>query len=188
MVIQRCVYCGDSSCVKGEKCGYDRSHDGMFSTTASTNARPVLPYNSSNAKKNSGKAFGTELEHPIPGQVLRLIGEGGGYRQEYTVPIDKDVHRGGVSGAGGGISSTGSSLTSKGWAQHLASQDDFARVRLALTDEINAHLMNDKFTEEVAVSLKDWLVAQKEQEGRIDQAEFEELMQVLMNRYLDSRK
>lgn len=183
--VQRCVSCGDSSCVKGEKCGYDRSEDGLFSSHASTSALPVLPYGSSNAKKNSGKAFGTELEHPIPGQALRLIGEGAGYRQEYTIPIDKQVHRGGVSGAGGGISSTGSSHTSRGWAQHLAAQNDYGMVRDAMKDQINAHIMQGGFSEEVSIQIKDWLLAQRDQEGRIDQGEYDTLLNILLNRYHD---
>jgi hypothetical protein len=183
--IQRCVSCGDSSCVKGEKCGYDRSEGGLFSGASSSSALPVLPYGSSSAKKNSGKAFGTELEHPIPGQALRLTGQGSGYKQEYTIPIPVAVHRGGVSGSGGGISSTGSSATSKGWSKLLASQDDFGQVKSALTDQINSQLMNNNFNEQTAVQLKDWLVSQRDQSGRISQAEYETLLNILMNRYLN---
>jgi len=185
--IQRCVSCGDSSCVKGEKCGYDRSLGGLFSSSASSNALPVLPYNSSNAKKNSGKAFGTELEHPIPGQALRLTGQGGGYKQEYTIPIPVAVHRGGVSGSGGGISSTGSSSTSKGWSQYLASQDDFGQVKSAMTDQINSQLMNNNFNEQTAVQLKDWLVSQRDQAGRITNGEYQTLLNLLMNRYYSQK-
>jgi hypothetical protein len=181
--IQRCVSCGNSSCVKGEKCGYDRSEGGLFSSQSSSSAQPVLPYGSSNAKKNSGKTFGTELEHPIPGQALRLTGQGGGYQQEYTIPIPVEVHRGGVSGSGGGISSTGSSATSKGWSQFLASQNDFGQVKSALTDQINSQIMNNNFNEKTAVQLKDWLVSQRDQSGRISASEYETLLNMLLNRF-----
>ncbi|QRK06072.1 DUF4157 domain-containing protein [Archangium violaceum] len=183
--VQLCVHCGDNSCIKGEKCGYDRSMGGLFTTDAPA----VLPYYSSNAKKQSGKAFGTELEHPIPGQALRLMGQGGGYRQEYVVPTDTAVHRGAVSGAGGGISSTGSSSTSRGWAQHLANlPTNFDVVRSSLTEQINAHLTQEAFSESVAQQLSDWLVAQQQQAGRITAVEREQLQTLLMNRYLDNKK
>jgi hypothetical protein len=186
--IQRCVSCGDNSCVKGEVCGYDRTLGGLFSDTVGSNAPGVLPYNSSNAKKQSGKALGTELEHVIPGAALRQMGEGGHYRQEYTVPLPVSVHRGGVSGAGGGISSTGSSSTSKGWAVHLSSQaTDYDVVRRSLTDGINAMLMQRSFTEQLAVQYSDWLQAQYAQEGRITQQQLAELRQLLVNRYFSQQ-
>jgi hypothetical protein len=182
-----CVSCGKSTCVKGEKCGYDRSSGGLFSSNVSSSTQPVLPYGSSNAKKNSGKAFGTELEHPIPGQTLRLIGEGGGYQQEYTIPIPKSVHRNAVAGAGGGISSTGSSSTSKDWSLFLASHNDFDRVKLAMTEQINAQIMNKNFSESTALQLKDWLVSQLNHTGRINRTEFEILLNILLNRYYSQK-
>lgn len=182
-----CVSCGNSSCLRGEKCGYDRSSGGLFSPNVSLTTQPVLPYGSTNAKKNSGKAFGTELEHPIPGQTLRLIGEGGGYRQEYTIPIPTAVHRNAVGGAGGGISSTGSSDTSKDWSRFLASQNDYDRVKLALTEQINAQIMNKNFTESTALQLKDWLVSQCRQADRISQIEFENLLTLMLNRYYEQK-
>ena len=182
-----CVSCGNSTCIKGEKCGYDRSSGGLFSTNVSSSAQPVLPYGSTTAKKNSGKSFGTELEHPIPGQTLRLIGQGGGYRQEYTIPIPTAVHRNAVSGAGGGISSTGSSTTSANWSQFLAGQNDFDRVKYALIEQINAQIMNKNFNESTALQLKDWLVSQRNHTARINQTEFEILLQLLLNRYYDQK-
>lgn len=183
-VIQRCVSCGHNDCISGEKCKYDRSHEGLFSSSAVNSAKGVLPYNSSNAKAQSGKAFGTELEHVIPGAALRQMGQGGNYRYEYTVPLPKEVHRNGVSGAGGGISSTGSSSTSTGWAQHLSGQaTDYDVVRLALTDGINAMLMNNAFSQQMAVQYSDWLTAQHEIEGRITQAELGILRNLLLDRF-----
>jgi hypothetical protein len=186
--IQRCVSCGHNDCISGEKCKYDRSHEGLFSSGAIGSAKGVLPYNSSNAKAQSGKAFGTELEHVIPGAALRQMGQGGNYRYEYTVPLPKEVHRNGVSGAGGGISSTGSSFTSTGWAQHLSGQaTNYEVVRLALTDGINAMLMNNAFSEQMAVQYSDWLTAQCEIEGRISQAELGILRNLLVDRFYDQR-
>jgi hypothetical protein len=187
--IQRCVHCGDSSCVKGEKCGWDRSNSGLFSASAAATAPAVLPYNSTNAKKQSGKAVGMELEHVIPGATLRQLGEGAGYKSEYTVPTPVAVHRGAVAGAGGGISSTGSSDTSKEWATHLASQPtDFERVKSALTEQVNAYIMKEAFTETVALQLKDWLIAQEAQEHRITAQERATLLNALMDRYLSQKK
>jgi hypothetical protein len=181
--IQCCVYCGHNDCIKGEKCKYDRSQGGFFSSGAVGSAKGVLPYNSSNAKTQSGKAFGTELEHVIPGAALRQMGMGAQYRYEYTVPLPTPVHRNGVSGAGGGISSTGSSSTAKGWAQHLSGQaTEYDVVRLALTDAINAMLMNNAFTEAMTVQYSDWLTAQY-QNGRIDQQQLGELRNLLAERY-----
>ena len=186
--IQRCVSCGHNDCISGEKCKYDRSHEGLFSSGAIGSAKGVLPYNSSNAKAQSGKAFGTELEHVIPGAALRQMGQGGNYRYEYTVPLPKEVHRNGVSGAGGGISSTGSSFTSTGWAQHLSGQaTSYEVVRLALTDGINAMLMNNAFSEQMAVQYSDWLTAQSEIEGRISQAELGILRNLLVDRFYNQR-
>jgi len=183
-VIQRCVSCGHNDCISGEKCKYDRSHGGLFSSSAASSAKGVLPYGSSNAKAQSGKAFGTELEHVIPGAALRQMGQGGNYRYEYTVPLPKEVHRNGVGGAGGGISSTGSSSTSSGWAQHLSGQaTNYDVVRLALTDGINAMLMNNAFTEQMAVQYSDWLTAQYEIEGRITQTERDTLLNILTDRF-----
>ena len=187
-MVQRCVSCGNNSCLAGEKCGYDRSQGGFFSATAVSSAKAVLPYRSSNAKAQSGKAFGTELEHVIPGAALRQMGLGANYGNEYTVPLPKAVHRGGVSGAGGGISSTGSSSTSVGWAQHLAQQPTtYGVVEAALTDGINAMVMQNAFTESMAVQYSDWLTAQCDQEGRITQSEMVALRNTLIERYQDQR-
>jgi hypothetical protein len=187
-VIQRCVSCGHNDCISGEKCKYDRSHEGLFSSSAVSSAKGVLPYGSSNAKAQSGKAFGTELEHVIPGAALRQMGQGGNYRYEYTVPLPKEVHRNGVSGAGGGISSTGSSFTSTGWAQHLSGQaTDYDVVRLALTDGINAMLMNNAFSQGMAVQYSDWLTAQYELERRITQTELGILRNLLVDRFYNQR-
>ena len=182
--IQRCVYCNDNSCIKGEKCGYDRSLGGFFSPALSSSTVGVLPYNSSNAKKQSGKALGTELEHVIPGAALRQSGQGGNYRYEYTVPLDTDVHRGGVQGGGGGISSTGSSSTAKGWATHLAQQpSSFEQVKAALVDGINALLMNGKLDEAAVIKYSDWLQAQYSQEQRISEYELFVLRSLLVKRF-----
>jgi hypothetical protein len=70
--------------------------------------------------------------------------------------IDYSVHRGGQSGAGGGVSSTGSSKTASSWSAHLgtlARRDFPAALRLAAIDEANAHRMNRSFTREVTLQI-----------------------------------
>ena len=115
------------------------------------------------------------------------MGQGGTYRQEYTIPTPNIVHRGGVSGGGGGISSTGYSDTARGWAQHLASQNPFDQVKSALNDQINAHIMQNNFNEGATIQLKDWLLSQHLQSQRINRTEYEQLLNLLMNRYYDRR-
>ncbi|MDB4793223.1 hypothetical protein OAG75_01125 [bacterium] len=59
--------------------------------------------------------------------------------------IPYDVHRGGVSGAGGGVSSTGSSDTAKEWSAQLGalaqSGNWYEGIRLAAIDQANAARM-----------------------------------------------
>jgi hypothetical protein len=57
----------------------------------------------------------------------------------------------------------------------------------ALTDAINAMLMNNAFTEQMAVQYSDWLTAQCQIEQRITQAEMGELRGMLIQRFHDQR-
>lgn len=62
-----------------------------------------------------------ESEHMLPMAVTSKAFPGAKADDEPTHSIDYTMHRAGQSGAGGGITSTGSSGTAKGWADHLLS-------------------------------------------------------------------
>jgi hypothetical protein len=78
----------------------------------------VGPY--SEARKHSGRADETEAEHVFFGRLAKLVNLQIRYQDLPAMVIPTSMHRGGVSGAGGGITSTGSSATAKGWGDWLA--------------------------------------------------------------------
>lgn len=65
--------------------------------------------------------------------------------------IPYGVHRGAVSGAGGGVSSTGSSTTAKQWSAHLGGLAGggnwYDAIRLAAIDQANAAWMQDNLND-----------------------------------------
>ncbi|MEA9581619.1 hypothetical protein VC218_22850 [Xanthomonas nasturtii] len=106
--------------------------------------------------KKSSKRGQFESEHLFPHAALKLSGINYSYQTEPTLSIPYDVHRGGQSGAGGGVSSTGSSGTASGWSSHLGTlaQNDFpGALRLAVIDQLNAHYVNGNLSAEVAMQV-----------------------------------
>ena len=95
---------------------------------------------------------------------VRSANKGDDVKNYYDVPeagplvlrVHPGVHRGAQSGAGGGVSSTGSSSTASGWSGHLGAlaQNDFpAALRLAVIDQLNAHWVNGNLSPEVAFQI-----------------------------------
>jgi len=71
--------------------------------------------------KKQSKQKVQESEHMLPMAVTKQVFPGTKPDNEPTHSIAYEMHRGGQHGGGGGISSTGSSGTAKGWADHLVS-------------------------------------------------------------------
>jgi hypothetical protein len=78
----------------------------------------------------------------LPKAAMRKGGVAFSYNDEPTISVPYDMHRGGVSGAGGGITSTGSSSTAQGWSTHLgdllAHGNWKEAIRQAAIDGLNA--------------------------------------------------
>lgn len=145
-----CPHCIDPGCDKGSLClkgVFAKKDDSSFAP------RAAGPHNQT---KKSSQKYVYESEHMYPCAALKLSHPGARPAQEPTMSIAYAVHRGGQSGAGGGVSSTGSSETAKAWSAHLGTlgqTDVFASLRLAAIDQANAHIMNHAFTGEVAMQI-----------------------------------
>jgi hypothetical protein len=78
----------------------------------------------------------------LPKAAMQKGGVAFSYNDEPTISVPYDMHRGGVSGAGGGISSTGGSSTAQGWSTHLGNllaQGNWKEaIRQAAIDGLNA--------------------------------------------------
>jgi hypothetical protein len=83
-----------------------------------------------------------EWEHAVPGAAYRRANRGGEYSSAPVLEIPTAVHRDGVSGAGGGVSSTGSSTSARIWSQGLGDEMAGGRfaesVRLGIMDNLHA--------------------------------------------------
>jgi len=170
-VIRRCVSCRQPNCLRGELCGYDPTHGGFFPPNQ---LATVIPYNQA---RNYPSGGAMEFEHPLAGAALRHAGEGQYYRNEFTIQTPRQTHRAGQSGAGGGISSTGSSGTARGWAHEVGNTlqaNPYEAVRMALVDQVNAHDAQNTLTPTAINGLTQWITAQTT-DGRITGAEANQL-------------
>jgi|APAra7269097403_1048558.scaffolds.fasta_scaffold01182_3 hypothetical protein len=144
-----CPHCLDQMCDMGSICQL-----GIFAGKGDAfSPRSAGPHK--DTKKDS-KRGQFESEHMFPHAALKISGMNYGYQTEPTMSIPYGVHRGAQSGAGGGVSSTGSSSTASGWSGHLGTlaQTDFpAALRLAAIDQANAHWMNGNLTREVVFQI-----------------------------------
>ncbi len=144
--IQACFYCADLTCLKGEKCKQGADLGGLFSPGIVS--PKVGPHKET---RKSSKRNVRESEHMFPASALKQSGASHNLQTEPTISIPYSVHRGGVSGAGGGISSTGSSTTAKGWSAHLgqtvAQGGWYEGIRQAAVDGINSAAVNGTLNE-----------------------------------------
>ncbi|HEY6352141.1 MAG TPA: hypothetical protein VI636_22320 [Candidatus Angelobacter sp.] len=100
------------------------------------------------------------------------------------------MHRKGVSGAGGGITSTGSSTTAKGWANHLVglnnNQGAEAMYEAVAVDTYNSAWING---EDLGQTLANILQILQDHQamGRLTGAEVGNIMTRLFNRYMSQK-
>ena len=117
-VVQRmqrnCFYCLNPMCVKGSICGGGQSLMDLFGAGIDLNQAGLHR----DTKQLSQRGV-RESEHMLPMQVVRQVYPGANMNDEPAHSISYTMHRAGQSGAGGGISSTGSSHTASGWAGEL---------------------------------------------------------------------
>lgn len=144
-----CPHCLDPLCDMGSIC-----HRGLFADKSD----PFSPLATGQHKetKKSSKQGKFESEHVFPHAALKISSVPYSYQTEPTMSIPYSVHRGGQSGAGGGVSSTGSSSTASGWSGHLGTmaQTDFpGALRLAVIDQLNSHWVQGNLTREVAMQV-----------------------------------
>ena len=115
-----CLVCDQDDCLYGEKCVKVK----FYNTEGS-------------ATKILGRD--AEWEHVIPRAVINkssfLKGKMN-YDKSIVYALDKCVHRDAIDGAGGGVSSTGRSYTSQGWADLLAPLFDDGHSDKAVNDLI----------------------------------------------------
>ncbi len=132
-----CQFCFNPGCMNGSICGKDMSFSGLF--PPSTTSRFVGKHK--HTKKHS-KRKRFESEHVLPSKALKNANKKFKYDDEITISIPYDMHRKGQSGAGGGVSSTGSSGTAKGWSQRLGAMisggDRRGAIRATLMDELHS--------------------------------------------------
>lgn len=175
-VIQLCTNCGDSSCKKGEKCRKPPS--GMF--TSGSGSWGTKFYNQKQG--HGGKPM--EWEHPVPGKAYRTAGMGQSYKSAPVLQIPKKMHRSGVSGMGGGISSTGSSTSAKTWSTgmggQLASGDWQGTIWKGVIDGLHSAAATGQDLQTAANGY--WrIIRMHQQRGDIDEQTAQALLRMLMN-------
>jgi len=92
----------------------------------------------------------------FPGAALKGSKVAYQYATEPTYKIAHGVHHGAISGAAGGITSTGSSSIAREWSRRLAAAAQShlpGAIRMAALDAVNAHIMNNAFTQAGAVAI-----------------------------------
>jgi uncharacterized protein with PIN domain len=184
--LQRCKYCGDDSCEDGEICNYGADMGGLFTPGLTTRDTGLH-----GQTKKSSKRKVYESEHVIPHQAWKLSGSKTRYDKLPAMSIPYDMHRGGVSGAGGGVTSTGSSHTAKGWAIRLSDKmkgGDMAGALLDVAnDEYNSASMSG-FLSESMVSQITQIVNVFAIEGYITQEEAGKINNVILDRWYKDNK
>ena len=148
-LLQRCPRCGNPNCRAGEGCQHGAHFGGLFAPGLTT--RPVAPYREAKQASQQGQ---WEAEHMMPAAAWKHSGLSHNYDDLPAMSIGYDMHRGGQSGAGGGVTSTGSSTTAKGWSKLLGGQlaDPNQREQAFFSvaaDEYNAALMSGRLSEAV---------------------------------------
>jgi len=174
-----CSYCLDAQCNMGSLC-----LRGMFAGKGDQFS--PLPAGPHSQTKKYSKVGQIESEHLFPHAALKASGIPYNYNSEPTMSIPYNVHRGGVSGAGGGITSTGSSSTASGWSGHLgamAKSDFRSALRQFAIDQANGHWMNGNLTGEVTMQIMQ-VVNGHQNLGRLTMDQAGSINNEIMNIYL----
>ena len=146
--MQGCTNCNNSDCLAGEKCG---NFGGLIPEQFKI---PVGPYK--DTKQHSQKGV-VEAEHMFSNQMnvaySKLTGKKKfNYEGMPAFSIDYNVHQQGRYGIGGGVSSTGSSRTSKDYSEKVAQlmfNNPKEAARLLILEEMNAHISQGKLSGDV---------------------------------------
>ncbi len=159
---------------------------GLF--TPGLRSRPVAPYKE--AAKNSKKGR-WEAEHMMPSAAWQASGLPHTYAQLPAMSIGYGMHRGAQAGAGGGVTSTGSSHTAKEWARRLGSQlrdprQREAAFRSVATDEYNAALMTGVLDEGLVSQIIQTLDLHVEQ-GHLSVEEAGRIQNDILDRWFSSQ-
>lgn len=177
--VQRCVHCTNTRCVRGELCGADFTYGGLF---AAGDRATVVPYNQARYFPSGGAS---EFEHPIAGAALRRSGTPHNYAHEFTIQTPTVTHRAAQSGAGGGITSTGSSTTAVAWSRVMGATlaaDPVAAVRTAAVEQLNAHWMAGTMNQMAVNGIVQWLDGQVTT-GRINAAARDDIRAHIISTY-----
>lgn len=102
-----CICCGHDNCQYGEICAWQNNYVKYYSQlgTASVDGRPA------------------EWEHVISGAVIDKVAyfdREKMYKKGIVYALDRVVHRDAVHGAGGGVTSTGRSITAQNWTNVIS--------------------------------------------------------------------
>lgn len=125
-----CMCCNNGDCQYGEKCAWDNGYVKYYCDKMSASVALGRP---------------AEWEHVIPKAVIdktECLDTKKMYNQGIVYALDKEAHRNAVHGAGGGITSTGYSITAQNWADVISdlfnqNQKDEA-VSFLIKDEIHS--------------------------------------------------
>lgn len=183
--IQRCKFCGDSTCKAGEKCGLDQTMAGLFSSQINP------PFVGQHKETKKYSKFGEyESEHMIPKAALEHSGIQYNYDNEPTISIPYRMHRAAMNGAGGGVTSTGSSTTAKDWGRFLGSEiksgDWYNTIRSTAVDEYHAAKANGALDEGMVNSICQVVNSHATME-RITVQQAGEIIQVLLNLWYSNK-
>ena len=140
--------------------------------------------------KKQSKRKVRESEHMLPMQVVKKLFPGAKPDNEPTHSIAFAMHRSGQSGAGGGITSTGSSSTASGWAAHLANlhtsghpEEMYRQVAL---DTYHSARATNQDPEQTLVQIHG-VLNEHVGLGRLSEDQAGTIMNGLMNHHLDWR-
>jgi hypothetical protein len=183
--LQRCAYCGDATCKKGEKCQRGPDLEGLFSP--GIQSLSVGTYNQ--AKKDS-KRKQREAEHMMPKASWKASGRPQNPGKLPAMIIDYGTHHGAEAGAGGGVTSTGFSNTAQAWARLLGAKlrGTPAEVEEAFhdvaTDEYNAADTTGKLTGGVVAQIVATLNLHRQQ-GHLTQDQAGRIQNDITDRYYE---
>lgn len=180
LAVQGCKDCNNNQCAYGELCRYE----GLYH---SANTPPhVAPHKETKQYSQRGVQ---ESEHMVPKAALKHSGVSFSYNDEPTISIPYEVHRGGVSGSGGGVTSTGSSAIAAEWSKRIGllikGGDWKTAIWQCAIDEINsAAMQKGVLTDAYAVAVCA-AVDLHAQMGRITADDAGEIKTAVYNAYMN---
>ncbi len=134
-----------------------------------------------------------ESEHPLPWAVIKEVEpeKGISYMSEPAMSVPYSVHRGAVKGAGGGISSTGSSHTAKGYRAKLVGLMEAGKaydaILLVANDEYNALYMKGELDISYVRAIMRVVIQHKDM-GRITDYEAQKINSSLLQRWRHDKR